>query len=102
MIAKGRNVNFVHILPAISRNGKHSVNSFARACFLPFPMVKYRQVNGSSSPNLLRRNNSMDFIKTLIDQILGLIKTLGSDNNTIAKVIDALKNVLASVGKEEE
>ena len=44
----------------------------------------------------------MDFIKTLIDQILGLIKTLGSDNNTIAKVIDALKNVLASVGKEEE
>ena len=44
----------------------------------------------------------MDFIKTLIDQILGLIKTLGSDNNTIAKVIDALKNVLSSVGKQEE
>ena len=44
----------------------------------------------------------MDFFKTLIDQILGLIKTLGSDNNTIAKVIDALKTVLASAGKTEE
>ena len=42
-----------------------------------------------------------DFIKTLIDQILGLIKTLGSDNGTIGKVIDALKNVLSSAGKEE-
>lgn len=44
----------------------------------------------------------MDFIKTLIDQIFGLIKTLGSDNSTIGKVIDALKNVLSSVGKEAE
>lgn len=44
----------------------------------------------------------MDFFKTLIDQILGLIKTLGSDNGTIGKVIDALKSVLSSVGKKEE
>ena len=43
----------------------------------------------------------MDFFKTLIDQILGLIKTLGSDNSTIGTVIDALKNVLAGVGTEE-
>lgn len=44
----------------------------------------------------------MDFLKTLIDQILGLIKTLGSDNSTIGKVIDALKNVLSGAGKTEE
>lgn len=44
----------------------------------------------------------MDFLKTLVDQILGLIKTLGSDNGTIGKVIDALKIVLGSLGKKEE
>ena len=44
----------------------------------------------------------MDFIKTLIDQILGAIKAIGSDNGQIAKVIDALKNIFASLGKKDD
>ena len=44
----------------------------------------------------------MDFIKTLSDQILNAIKAIGSDNGQIAKVIDALKNIFASIGKKEE
>ncbi len=43
----------------------------------------------------------MDFIKTLIDQILNAIKSLGSDNSQIAKVIDALMNIFSSIGKKD-
>ena len=43
----------------------------------------------------------MDFLKTLIDQILGAIKALGSDNGKIGSVIDALKNIFASFGKKD-
>ncbi len=43
----------------------------------------------------------MDFIKTLIEQILNVIKSLGSDNSQIAKVIDALMNIFSSIGKKD-
>ena len=46
--------------------------------------------------------HTMDFIKTLIDQILGAIKAIGSDNSKIGNVIDALKNIFASLGKKDD
>ena len=36
---------------------------------------------------------NMDAIKTLIDQILALIKSIGSDNNTLGKIVDALTSM---------
>ena len=50
----------------------------------------------------IMEEHTMDFIKTLIDQILGAIKAIGSDNSQIAKVIDALKNIFASLGKKDD
>jgi len=46
-------------------------------------------------------NSLADGIKTLIDQILNVIKSLGSDNSKIGSVIDALKNIFANIGKKD-
>ena len=47
---------------------------------------------GSSQLFIMEEYN-MDAIKTLIDQILALIKSIGSDNNTLGKIVDALTSM---------
>ena len=46
--------------------------------------------------------NLSDFFKTLIDQILGTIKAVGSDNSKLGNVIDALKNIFADIFTKKE
>lgn len=46
--------------------------------------------------------NLSDFFKTLIDQVLGVIKAVGSDNNKLASVIDGLKNIFADIFNKKD
>ncbi len=41
--------------------------------------------------------NISDFFKTLVDQILGIIKSVGSDNGKLGSVIDGLKGIFADL-----
>ena len=67
-------------------------------------MLKYTQVNGKFIIYFDGGTNNMniaDFLKTLVDQILNAIKLIGSDNGKIGNVIDALKNIFASLGNKD-
>ena len=44
----------------------------------------------------------MDAIKTLIEQILNIIKALGSDNSKIGSVIESLKKIFEGFGQKDE